>query len=331
MAVALACLWGGAFAQDRSQPRVHFNQTWIEEVVATHSLNMKDGMAVFALVFESLPDSVIVYPTENYYYYSFVRDGRPYQGNIRLDPRDRDDGKLHFDVFASPSVWNETFSLTHSLDLDQSHGVTVEKVERLVYRVSFRGKGVVFTLNDLSAVKPPPAATHAAERYLGPIFDESGIRFFFVYNRANKVFHYVLDETVPVADELVPVPRSDRILIGRRTGFAFYRDHRRERKILIGVHDSNSRVNNYLDGPFDQLPENFIEGNELHDAIVDADPSVKGKIGRLGHYIGSEGRYLIDPYMTYRRESELMRVERCAAAKAKRARDYDRCFHTPTR
>ena len=29
--------------------------------------------------------------------------------------------------------------------------------------------------------------------------------------------------------------KSDRILIGKRTGFAFYRDHRLERKILIGV------------------------------------------------------------------------------------------------
>jgi len=325
-----ATLIGSALAQGVERPRVHFNQTWIEEATRAHKLDMTDPMAVFALVFQSLPDRVQVYPTENYYYFSFVANGSLYHGNIRLDPLDRDQGKLQFGYFDGLSEWRPEWDLTHFLVLDRSHGIKLERVEPLVYRVTFDARSVVFALNDLSAVKPPSGAVHADERYLGPIFDESAIRFFFVYNPKARVFHYILDETAPVADVLLPMKRTDRILIGRRTGFAYYRDHRLERKILIGVHKSNALVNNYFDGPFDQLPENFIAGEELREAIVHADPSVKGKIGRLGHFIDAEGRYLIDPYITYTKDRELLRVHACATAKTKRPAEYPGCFHAPT-
>ena len=94
---------------------------------------------------------------------------------------------------------------------------------------------------------------------------------------------------------------------------------------MIGAYESNSRLNNYFDGPFDQLPENFIDGEDLRQAIIEADPSAKGQIGRLGHYADDEGRYLIHPYMLYRKESDLLVVHRCATGKL-RATDYDRCF-----
>ncbi|WP_163364710.1 hypothetical protein, partial [Escherichia coli] len=79
--------------------------------------------------------------------------------------------------------------------------------------------------------------------------------------------------------------------VGQRTGFAFYRDG--DRKILIGVNERNSRLNTYFDGPFDQLPENFIEGETLREAIVAAAPEIKGKIDRLGTFSDGSGRFLI--------------------------------------
>ena len=45
-------------------------------------------------------------------------------------------------------------------------------------------------------MKPPAGAIGADETYIGPIFDDSAIRFFLVYNRKLKTFHYILDETV---------------------------------------------------------------------------------------------------------------------------------------
>jgi hypothetical protein len=324
---ALAISAGTAAAQSLERPQLHTNEAYVEEATRTTTLAITDPMAVFAFVLDSLPDRVKVYPTENYYYFRFMHGGTPYAGNIRLDPLERDQGKVQFGYYPDLTEWRDQIAGDTYVVLDASRGVTVEQLERLVYRVSYRSKSVVFALNDLSQVKPPAGALGPDEKFLGPIFDESAIRFFLVYNSKLKIFHFVLDETVKVADDLIASARSDRILIGRRTGFAFYRDHRLDRKIMIGAFEGNSRLNNYFDGPFDQLPENFIEGEELRQAIVEADPSVKGRIDRLGHFSNDEGRYLINPYMLYRKESDLLVIHRCATGKV-RAPTYYRCFVT---
>ena len=129
--------------------------------------------------------------------------------------------------------------------------------------MSFAGTSVVFELNDLSEVKPPADALGEEEVFLGPVADEFGMRFFLVFDERLKIFHYMLDETVAVADELVAAKGLDHVLIGRRTGFAFFQDIGRVRKLLVGVYAANVDVNNYLDGPFDQLPDNFLKGDEL--------------------------------------------------------------------
>jgi hypothetical protein len=63
-----------------------------------------------------------------------------------------------------------------------------------------RQKSVVFALNDLSQVKPPAAALALNDQFIGPVFDETAIRFFLVFNTKLKLFHYILDETVKPAD-----------------------------------------------------------------------------------------------------------------------------------
>ena len=117
-----------------------------------------------------------------------------------------------------------------------------------------------------------------------------------------------------------------RILIGKRTGFAFYRDHKLNRKILIGVFEGNSRVNNYYDGPFDQLPDNFLDGNSLHDAILDVAPYLKGRIDRFGSSFDGETRYMVAPYTQYSVEEDLMMFHRCATSKDVPADQYHLCF-----
>jgi len=326
VAIAVSAIAGGtALAQGSEHPRLHTNEVYVEEATRATTLAIADPMAVFAFVLASLPDRVKVYPTENYYYFRFVHNGTPYAGNIRLDPLERDQGKVQFSYYPDLSEWRDKVEGDTYVVLDASRGVVVEQLERLVYRVSYRSRSVIFALNDLSRVRPPTGALGPDDKFLGPIFDESAVRFFLVYNSKLKLFHYILDETAKVPEELIASARSDRILIGRRTGFAFYRDHHLDRKIMIGAFESNSRLNNYFDGPFDQLPENFIDGEDLRRAIVEADPSVKGQINRLGHYADGEGRYLIHPYMLYRKESDLLVVHRCATAKLS-APVYYRCF-----
>lgn len=315
---------GSLPAQSQQRPILHTNEAYIEEVTRATTLNVGDPMAVFAFVLDSLPGRVKVYPTENYYYFSFFHDGTQYAGNIRIEPHDDGGQTVHFTYYQDASEWHEDVKWTHIV-VDAAHDVTVEKIDRLAYRITYQGKSVDFALNDLSGVTPPAQALGPDEKFIGPIFDESGIRFFLVYNAKLRDFHYILDESQSVTDQFFPSPRTDRILIGRRTGFAFYRDHHRERKILIGVHESNMRLNTYFDGPFDQLPDNFIEGETLRKAILEVQPNLKGQIDRFGSAPSGEVRYMIDPYLPYRSIEELYAYHRCAIKKIRVANYYD-CF-----
>ena len=316
---------GNASAQSNDPPRLHSHQSYIEDVMRPASLDVKDPLAVFAFVLNSLPDRVKVYPTENYFYFTFELNGSPYAGNIRLDASDRDQGKVQFGYFEQTAGWRDE-TPTYFRVLDASSEVRLEKLERFVYRLSYGAKSVVFELNDLSQVRPPPNALAPQDKFIGPIFDDSGIRFFLVYNSAIKNFLYILDETVKVADDFFDGPRTDRIVIGKRSGFVFYRDHRRERKILIGVYEENVRVNNYFDGPFDQLPDNFIEGEALRSAILEIDPKLKGQIDRFGGTPDGEVRYMIAPYKLYKEVKEFDPVQRCASRKRSSQAAYYRCF-----
>jgi hypothetical protein len=307
------------------RPRVHTNQQYLEEISRETTLPLDDAKAMFAFVLESLPERVNVYPTENYYYFHFHHEGIRYAGNIRLDAKDRDEGKVHFAYFRELTEWQKSDEVTYRL-LGKDDGVAVERIEPLVYRVTLGDRSVVFALNDLSKVVPPAASLGPDDQYLGPVFDESGIRFFLVFNKRLKIFHYVLDETVRVNDELVPSRVTNRILIGRRTGFAFYSDHRLNRRVLIGVFEANGSVNNYFDGPFDQLPDNFLKGDELRQAIIEADPSQAGKIDRHGGSPDGASRYLIGPYIYYRTEQDLLPFHQCATNREIPRDLYHACF-----
>ena len=74
------------------------------------------------------------------------------------------------------------------------------------------------------------------------------------------------------------------------------------------------------------MPENFIEGEALREAILAADPSVKGKIDRLGNFADGSGRYLIHPYLLYRQAGDLAVFARCVTSKAVPRADRAACF-----
>jgi hypothetical protein len=313
-------------AAQPAEPPLQTNQAYVEEVTRPASINIGDPMAVFGYLMARLPERVKVYPTENYYYFGFVHNGIRYAGNLRLDASNRDDGKADFAYFQDTSQWYDDSEVKHLL-VGPEQGVSVEKVEPLVYRVSYQGKSVIFALNDLRHVKPPAGALSPDEKFIGPIFDESAIRFFLVFNTRLKIFHYLLDETETVADQLFASKKNDRILVGKRTGFAYYKDHRLDRKILIGAFEGNMRANNYFDGPFDQLPDNFIEGEALRDAILSVRPQLKGEIDRFGGSRDGSIRFMIGPYLPYQALTDLDPIHACAVKKQKQP-DYYRCFVT---
>jgi hypothetical protein len=325
--VAAVLALSAADAAAGERPRLYTHETYVQDITNDTLLPLDDPKAMLTFVLESLPDRVKVYPTESYYYFHFYHQGVRYAGNLRLDMMDRDHGKLHFAYFEDLQEWKEDAPLTYRL-FDKSDGVSVEKIDFLVYRVTYGEKSVVFELNDLSKLTPPPHAIGPDEKFIGPMMDDSGMRFFLLFNPKLKLFHYILDETIKVPEQFRPSVFSNRILIGVRTGFAYYQDLRMNRKILIGVFEGNSRVNNYFDGPFDQLPDSFVKDDELRDAILAVDPSLKDKIDRVGGSLESPGagRYLIGPYATYRTEDQLYPIHHCATSKSVPAANYYQCF-----
>jgi hypothetical protein len=325
LAVALTLLGAATAAAAAETPRLYTHESYVEDATRVTELPIKDTVAMFEWVLGNLKERVKVYPTENYYYFYFIYNSTRYAGNIRLDASDRDRGKVHFAYYEDLAEWKDEEPVTHMV-LDKKQGVTVEKVDRLTYRVSYKDKSVVFELNDLAKVTPPASVLGPDEKYLGPVFDDSAIRFFLVYNAKLKIFHYLLDETIRPADEFFPAKSTDRILIGRRTGFAFYRDARLERKILIGVFEGNARVNNYFDGPFDQLPDNFLEGETLRRIILEIEPGLAGQIDRFGGSPDGSSRFLIAPYLHYRSVEELDVFHQCATSKDITPDIYYACF-----
>jgi hypothetical protein len=311
-----------AHAQD-AQPRLWTHESYIEDVTRADTLDVSDPMKVFAFVLNSLPGEVKVYPTENYYYFRFIHRGTPYSGNIRIEVSDKAP-TLHFAYYQTETAWHPNEN-AKTVTLGAAEGVTLEKKGPLSYRVAYHDKSVLFALNDLSHVKPPASALAPDERFIGPIFDESGVQFFLVFNNRLKTFLYVLDETVKPTEEFFPRDEKSRILLGKRTGFAFFRDQKLDRKLLIGAYEDNLLLNTYFDGPFDQLPDNFIEGETLRSAILAATPQLKGKIDRYGRALDRNIRYAIKPYAAYLDPSDLDPIETCARKNEKSA-NYYACF-----
>ncbi|MGV3551936.1 hypothetical protein [Rhizobium sp.] len=293
-------------------PVIHYNKDYVEEAMAPPAFDINDKMAVLSAVLNGLPDKVKVYPTENYFYFYFHYKGIKYAGNLRFDIADRDKGTVYFNYFKDFTNWQRDEN-GYTADLGAKDGVKLTKVGPLAYDLEFRGKTVRFELNDVGVAKPPAEAVRPNETYIGPVFDESAIRFFLVFDNDRKIFLYLLDETGPVADQFDMSEVSDRITIGIRTGYAFYDDRFARRKILVGVNQWNTSVNNYLDGPFDQLPDNFLKGDILKNAILAATPDRAGQIDRFGNSPDGETRYLIAPYMQYEEQSELGVIADCAA------------------
>ncbi|HHN67825.1 MAG TPA: hypothetical protein ENK15_07305 [Thermopetrobacter sp.] len=320
-----------AAGQDKARtlPVLHTNQQMVEAARQKNDLDITNYRDVLAFILNALPDKVKVYPTENYYYFSFIHNGIRYAGNLRLDAKERDKGKVNFAYFEEFTPWYINEENNYYL-LGPEDGVKVEKKAELEYAITFRGRTVIFQLNDLRGVKPPPGVLLEGETYIGPVFDESGVGFYLVFNPKLKVFHFILNEQMPSSDRLLPTRVSPRIVLGQRTGFAYYRDKYAPRKILIGIYAGNSMVNNYYDGPFDQLPDNFIHDERLRDAILAVAPEMKGRIDRYGNTPDGKTRFLISPYMHYDRVEELRLFAECANSREMQRAQYHACFSVAT-
>ncbi len=304
--------------------KLHTDQEMIEELLAPNELDVSSPNAVFEAVFDALPSKVTVYPTESYYYFTFPYKGIVYAGNLRFDAWDQFDGKVHFAYFPEYAYWRRPLEPTYK-KLGPDDGVQVTQVDKFHYKIAFKGKTVDFEIPDLSKVKPAPGMVRDDETYIGPSWDESGVQFFLVFNKTAKTFLYLLNDN-PKMDQYEPSKLSPALTVGIRTSFAFFKDKLADRQILIGDFFGNTELNNYFDGPFDQLPDNYVEGNALLDALLQVEPSMKGHVDRYGADPSGEVRYAITTYKYYSNVGDLKPILDCADKETDPAKYYA-CFN----
>ncbi len=307
-----------------NNPKVTFNQNFVEGLYT--NIDVENPVAVLDLVFGALRDTITIYPTEGYYYFRFNTRGRTYSGNLRLDASDRDKGILHLGYFKVEDygrydVKNQFYKAFTSKD-----GVVIKRRTRFAYAVSYKGRTVTFRLNDIGWKPPRRAKLRKVEVYIGPVFDESGSRFHLIFDTEANHFLYVLNEDGVAAERFITIDGA--VVVGDRTGFAYYVDRRYARKVLVAINGDNARKNNYYDGPFDQLPDLYVARSKLGEYLIRAYPQLKGKIDKYGNFKGRDGeRFAIISYKTYYTDKQLRFVRDCHA-KEKTAPGFYSCITT---
>lgn len=309
--LAGSCLGGtGARAQaEVSGPAVHFNQMEIA-ALRLPALEMDDWRSVLDHILSSAGSDIVVYPSEGYYYFRFQNGPRLVSGNLRFDLMDAARGELNF-AYYSGAAFGEDPVDYYGL-LGPSDGVDLRSTGPFEYELRFQGRltRVHIYRAEEELAGPKPVAT--GELYVGPVFDESGVRLHLVFDEVTRAFFFILNEAAPAGDTFSSYPGLPSIQVGDRTGYAFYADGRRGRRILVGVARRNILANSYFDGPFDQLPDRFVDPGEMQRLMVLAYPDLEGVIGPRGVYLDTPFmRAMVAPYRRYESVDEFADLGDC--------------------
>lgn len=283
-----------------------------------------DPISVFRYVFSSMTEEVNVYPTENYYYFQVVLGGVPIKGNIGLPAHRLDDGIVNFAYEEDYAITDINHPARHrELTLKAKDGVFVRRITDFKHAITFENKTVIFNLNDVGTAPPKKAILPPHETFVGPSFDESGLQFYLIFNQKCNALFWILNE-----DEFVPeqfLSYTSTVLVGRRTEFAFYDDRENNRRILIGVKDDNVVKNTWYDGPFDQLPDNYIKTGRvvLQKYIESCYPFTKGRIDKYGISLEKKDvRVPIAPYVSYSSKDQLVKLIDSLGSSSKSKGDF---------
>jgi hypothetical protein len=296
------------FADNNPDQYLLFNQRIIEGL-SSFDLDITNVNEVFKHIFNGLPDEVIVYPSENYYYFVLYAEERQFWGNIRLPAGARDEGELSFAYFEFEEFpLGARSGITRSKFFNEPDGVFVRQVEPHAYNVEFEGKTVKFKFHELRQDRPQSFPLGAGETFIQRTFDESGIQFFLLFNRVENYFFWVLNEEEIVPDTLDLLPGHDDVLLAKKSGFAFYVDEAHgNRKVLSAIRRLSVNRNDYYDGPFDQLADNYADETNVSEFMQRAFPGLRNRIDKFGYYLDQTRplRVAISTYYTYLSSADL--------------------------
>ncbi|MFC2006489.1 hypothetical protein ACFLVG_06040, partial [Chloroflexota bacterium] len=91
-----------------------------------------------------------------------------------------------------------------------------------------------------------------------------------------------------------------------------------DRKVLASIRQHSVTRNDYYDGPFDQLADNYADEVRISEYMKKAFPALEGRIDKYGYYTDMERpmRVAITAYATYYTQAQFMQfVERAKASK----------------
>lgn len=299
---------GNVPGNDGFQPYVLFNEKFVEGLLSQGDMDVEDVDSVFRYLFGRLPEQVTVYPSENYYYFIFNFDGRQFWGNMRLPAGRRENGVLSFAYFEFidfPSVPSQ--GLTRAKFYTEADGLLISEVDKLTWDVRFRGKTVRFNLHPLRTDPPQLFDLGPNEEFVERTFDESGYQFFLLFNKKSNYFFWVLNEEEIVPDKFETL--ADDILVGVRSGFALWVDKaHQDRKVLATIRSISVTRNDYYDGPFDQLADNYVDVNNVSKFMERAYPGLAGRIDKYGYHTDTERgtRVAISAYGSYFTKADIL-------------------------
>lgn len=255
----------------------------------------------FASLFADLPQEVEVLPTEHYFYWKRNVEGKPLHGNLRFANGLREQGILSFGYAGDGISDSQYFTATE--------GVTLTCPDDFTVHVAFNGKTVRFHLHQLPQT-PPTFPLLAEERFVERTHDESGLQFYLIYQTTGNFFLWMLDPTTPGE----PKELGPDAWIDKTTGFVFWHDQGRH--ILVGVAAASIRANDYFDGPFDQLADNYALASGRQALLEKAVPECAGRIDAWGNYRDTPKprRVALVPYCQYESTVEALEFLKAALA-----------------
>ena len=301
--------------------KVNFNQDFVNQAHMP-GLDLTDRDAVLRHVLVAMREEITVYPSEGYYYFDFFNEGENIRGNLRFDASFRDEGRVSFVYFkAHGNGSNPDFF--HMLSKD--NGVSFKKLSPFIYELRFESLVKKIYIYDAKRELADKPELPENEEYIGPSFDESGVRFDVIFDHDSKVFLYQHNTRLGASETFRSVDLDRHLIVGNRTGFAYYNDTENKRRILVGVLGANVASNSYFDGPFDQLPDSFLDPMHLKSLIEKSNPNTIGKIGAYGTFINDEdSRYAISPYIEYAQDGDLYAFLQCRDKKGRS--DLNKCL-----
>lgn len=259
-----------------------------------------------------------IYPSENYYYFSFYRAGSLFSGSLRLASDRRDKGIADYVCYEAYRPWSsESGAIRVQEHLGASDGLQLTKQSDRVYLISYGGHQTRFSLHELDH-QTPGSQLMPGETRVGRLFDESGAAFELIFNSTLNHFYFLLDIPLSAPDDLTKL--SAYTSISRRTGFVYYYQLDVSRYVLVAVNRHENVTNTAFDGPGDQLPENDYGSINFWDYVYRAYPDMEGRHtigGTIKSPADARGMiFAIMPYRLYDYPENLGFIENCIESRA---------------